>query len=329
MLLETVFFGAFLFVQAGLVAAIGKIDRAKYWKCMSGHSWRGLYKPQVSDWKGKPCAADRFQEVNEVYRNGENRLVIIEALDTEHPDDGTVVIKMDNRLGFARAEECFYYSVEPSPHIPEYYCSYFDGQTVYHVMERIQGTDLIEHTYKEDPEREKLAKILLRDIAPLIQSFYDQRFLHRDLKLENIMLKEETGTMVLVDYAFSAFVEKEWLEGSCTTQYAAPEAIRELCARTWEYPISWAPFKKFDLWGLGATLQALLDAQVPHYNVKDDSSPALYEAIVEGLPIDGTCENHSEFREIVKGLLAVDPEERKTIEELQSWIDPLVNSLSQ
>lgn len=313
--------------QLGLVVAIGTIDRVKHQECIKSlASWQP-YVPKISEWRGAPCTADRFPMVEAVFAS-QKELVIQKALDKTCPGGGAVAIKMGSDRDLARAEECFYYSVEPSPHIPEYYCSYLYEGNVYHVMELIDGADLLAHMERSDAQREVLAKILLRDIGPLVQSFYDQGFVHRDLKPDNVMLKADTMTMVLLDYEFAAFVDEEPLRGSCTPRYTAPELLDRLVSRQTPVPVYWEPFRNCDFWALGATLKSMLDAQIPHAELEEYTA-SLFCAIVNGPCIDKTSREHPCFREILEGLLEPIPEQRKTISELQPYISNLVGSIGQ
>ena len=266
--------------------------------------------------------------VEAVFENSKG-LVIQKALDNAYPGESAVAIKMGSNRALARAEECFYYSVEPSPHIPEYYCSYLYDGDIYHVMELIDGADLLEYMKEGDAEREVLAKILLRDIGPLVQSFYDQGFVHRDLKPENVMLKPDTMTMVLLDYEFAAFVDEGPLSGSCTPRYTAPELLDELFSRETPIPVDWEPFRNCDFWAFGATLNFLLEAQIPHAKFEQIDEDFLICATLDGLCILESCNKYPSFKEILEGLLEPYPPKRKTISELQTHISDLVDSIER
>ena len=79
--------------------------------------------------------------------------------------------------------------------------------------------------------------------------------MRRDLKLENVMVENGTGRVVLIDFGLSNF----WVPGSalCThcgsAEYAAPEVFDQ------DFPLC----PKIDVWSFGVILFALLIGRLP------------------------------------------------------------------
>ena len=79
--------------------------------------------------------------------------------------------------------------------------------------------------------------------------------MRRDLKLENVMVENGTGRVVLIDFGLSNF----WVPGSalCThcgsAEYAAPEVFDQ------DFPLC----PKIDVWSFGVILYAILVGRLP------------------------------------------------------------------
>ncbi len=129
---------------------------------------------------------------------------------------------------------------------------------VYLLMDYVRGQNL-EELREEQPEKRfplSLALVLIAPIANALVYLHTQNppIIHRDVKPSNIVIPAGGGEAMLVDFGSA----KEYVPGTATTfvshrspGYAAPEQYR-----TGTNPTT-------DIYGLGATLYALLTGSAP------------------------------------------------------------------
>jgi len=144
---------------------------------------------------------------------------------------------------------------------------------IYLVMDFVGGGSL-HHFLKKRPNRrtdDPLAKRLFFQVCQGIRYLHDRHIVHRDVKLENLLLDEQ-GTVKIIDFGFSTIVPPgKKLKIFCgTPSYMAPEIV----ARK-EYAGFCA-----DIWAMGVLLYALLCGSFPFRGQNDRD---LYRKIVRGV----------------------------------------------
>jgi serine/threonine protein kinase/ABC-type branched-subunit amino acid transport system substrate-binding protein len=103
-----------------------------------------------------------------------------------------------------------------------------DREILYFVMEYIKGLDLKKWLKTNEKIEEKQAWQWLREIISILDCIHHHKvsYLHRDIKPDNIMLKEESNTLVLIDFgivkSFNSFVQGKNTNIG-TEGYKAPE----------------------------------------------------------------------------------------------------------
>lgn len=130
------------------------------------------------------------------------------------------------------------------------------------VMELCAGGDLLNFVRKRKKCDENLAKVLFKQIIEGIGYIHSKSILHRDIKLDNILL-DGKGNVKIADFGVSKTVKRGEImyEQSGTPAYIAPEIIKNEGYRGF----------KADLWSAGVVLFALLFGTVPFKanNMKD------------------------------------------------------------
>ncbi len=127
----------------------------------------------------------------------------------------------------------------------------------YMVMEYIPGETLGEaYVLTGIPLSEEVAIHYIRQIGAALQVVHQNALLHRDIKPDNIILREGTQEVVLIDFGiareFNSGV-KQTHTGIVSEGYSPIEQYLSQAPRT---PAT-------DVYGLAATLYALLTAQIP------------------------------------------------------------------
>jgi serine/threonine protein kinase len=162
----------------------------------------------------------------------------------------------------------------------------------YLVMDYIPGQTLEEVVFTNRPLSEAIAIHYIRQIGAALQVVHQNGLLHRDVKPQNIILRQGTQEVVLIDFG----IAREFTPGAVQTHtsiistgYAPIEQYFSQEKRT---PAT-------DVYGLAATLYALLTGQVPVAAILRERQPmpaprdlqpqisaAVNQAIMRGMAVD-------------------------------------------
>eukprot|EP00112_Aurelia_sp_Birch-Aquarium-sp1_P019085 Seg4656.2 transcript_id=Seg4656.2/GoldUCD/mRNA.D3Y31 product="Testis-specific serine/threonine-protein kinase 1" protein_id=Seg4656.2/GoldUCD/D3Y31 len=125
---------------------------------------------------------------------------------------------------------------------------------IYMVLELVDNGDLLKYVMKENFIVEEKAKGLMKAILSAVKYLHDMKIVHRDLKLENILLDQNLNPK-LSDFGFARRVDTEKL--SSTFCGSAAYAPLEILSGT-----SYDPFK-VDIWSLGVILYSMTIGYMP------------------------------------------------------------------
>lgn len=122
------------------------------------------------------------------------------------------------------------------------------------VMEYAGGGDLLKFLKERGPMKESDAKFVFKQIVYGLSHIHCWSVLHRDIKLDNILLDCVTGVKIC-DFGVSKIMKKGVLvnESCGTPAYLAPEIVKE--EGYWGFSV--------DVWSLGVLLYAMLQGTVP------------------------------------------------------------------
>ncbi|XP_055300161.1 protein kinase C-like [Sitodiplosis mosellana] len=139
---------------------------------------------------------------------------------------------------------------------------------LFFVMEYVNGGDLTIHLRQAGKFDERRAAFYAAEVTLAIQFLHRHGVVHRDLKLENVLLDQE-GHCKLADFGLC----KEGMIDGCTTptfcgtpNYMAPEILQRL-----EYGLS------VDWWALGVLMYKMMAGQPPF---EADNKDNLFESIL-------------------------------------------------
>lgn len=189
--------------------------------------------------------------------------------------------------------------------------------TIYLVMEYINKGDLYSLLKREKKGRltEIQARPIFLQILRGLDYIHSQGVLHRDIKLDNILL-DNNNTIKICDFGISRMIipDHRMTEQSGTPAFMAPEII---AGQGYEGYAS-------DLWSLGVVLYSLLTGTLPF---RGNNSIELNENILKG-SFNKEIKVSNEVKDLLEKLLNVNPAERITMKEIwgQDWISKETSS---
>jgi serine/threonine protein kinase len=89
---------------------------------------------------------------------------------------------------------------ENSPQIPKLYAYFNEGGEFYLVQEYIEGQTLSQRLQQQGSMSESSVKSILVDILPILSYVHSKHIVHRDIKPDNIMVRNSDGKAILIDF---------------------------------------------------------------------------------------------------------------------------------
>ncbi|OMJ89914.1 hypothetical protein SteCoe_7802 [Stentor coeruleus] len=139
------------------------------------------------------------------------------------------------------------------------------------VLEYAGGGDLLQIIKARGRLNEDEARGIFYQLIEAVKACHDAGIIHRDIKLDNILLTSDYTDIKLCDFGVSRFAKVgEKVNEQCgTPAYLAPEIIIDQ---------GYEPFY-VDIWSMGVLLYAMLSASVPF---KAKNLPDLHKLILKG-----------------------------------------------
>jgi len=177
-----------------------------------------------------------------------------------------------------RQEATIMEKVHPHPNVVRYFESFESPTRFDLVMELVDGRDLCEHLRQQPGQkiREKSARRVFSALCSAVASLHAQGIIHRDLKLENVLLEGQEGgeyRPVLIDFGFSELeLDVSQAHGVASPRSTTVHATKNFCGT----PSYMAPEvlaspkyngKAADVWSLGVILYVLLCGRFPFQGV--------------------------------------------------------------
>ena len=140
----------------------------------------------------------------------------------------------------------------------------------YMLCEFVNGGQMLDYIISHGRLKEKQARKFARQIASALDYCHRNSIVHRDLKIENILISK-TGDIKIIDFGLSnLFSPRSQLKTFCGSLYfAAPELLQ---AKAYTGP-------EVDVWSFGIVLYVLVCGKVPF---DDQSMPQLHAKIKKG-----------------------------------------------
>ncbi|MBD2096957.1 protein kinase [Trichocoleus sp. FACHB-591] len=169
---------------------------------------------------------------------------------------------------------------------------FIEDDRSYMVMDYIPGPTLEAVVFPDRPLPEAIAVHYMRQISEALKVVHRNGMLHRDIKPQNIILRQNTQEVVLIDFG----IAREFTPGVTQTHTSM---ISSGYAPIEQYVSNEKRTPATDVYGLAATLYALLTAQIPvasilrdrqqmpaPRDVRPELSPAVNQAVMRGMAVE-------------------------------------------
>lgn len=169
---------------------------------------------------------------------------------------------------------------------------------------------------------ETTSKRYFHQICSAVQHMHNMNLVHLDIKLDNIVLQDPTGTLVkLLDFGMTERVGKKLNSPHGTIHYMAPEMfdhhdlpVKGLTAKT-----------SLDIWSLGISLFCMVTGRYPWLQAtmtdSDYSQYYCWQAGISSSPPEQWMEFTPALSQLLTALLAVKAKHRCDIPHAMSYFD--------
>jgi 5'-AMP-activated protein kinase, catalytic alpha subunit len=177
------------------------------------------------------------------------------------------------------------------------------------LMEWVPGGELFHYVAERTRLEEAEAKKFMWQLIQVIHFLHLNGIVHRDLKLENILVDTRGAAphIRLVDFGLARrFLDSNLLTTRCgSEEYAAPEIIRG------------NPYdgRQSDIWSFGIIMYATLFGSLP-FNPEPNRPKALYDKICNCLYRIPEGIVSVEAQSLIRSILKANPHERATITDI-------------
>ncbi|OQE25430.1 hypothetical protein PENSTE_c006G00341 [Penicillium steckii] len=221
-----------------------------------------------------------------------------------------VVLKSSSKEDTNLAREIHHHRQFLHPHIARLYEVVVTEELVWLVLEFCPGDELYNYLLNNGPLPVDKVKRIFTQLVGAVAYVHSKSCVHRDLKLENILLDKHENVK-LCDFGFTREYEGKasYLQTFCgTICYSAPEMLKgEKYAG-----------EKVDVWSLGIILYALLAGELPY---DDDDDQVTKKRILSEEPIYND-KFPDEAKALINLLLSKRPLIRPSLEDILS--DPFL-----
>ncbi|EAA12282.4 AGAP008341-PA, partial [Anopheles gambiae str. PEST] len=189
-----------------------------------------------------------------------------------------------------------------------------DPGSISMVLEYMQGGDLLTRIMDNGYLPEDTAKFYFYQLCHAIHYLHSQGITHRDLKPDNVLLKDnDEYTLIKVsDFGSSKFLDHTiFMRTICgTPEYVAPEVLESNGQKPYT--------RQVDVWSLGVVLYTMLSGLLPFGTMNGMTDAA--ELVMRGnfsmaQPVWRTVRSFRP-KKLIYDILNVDPDERPSVEML-------------
>jgi len=198
------------------------------------------------------------------------------------------------------------------PKIVSMYAVFDTDKYLYLVLELMSEVDLFDEIIERQTLTEREASDVIKQVFQAIAHMHKHNVVHRDIKLENLLLKTagDLTNIKVTDFGLSKDIGLSDARSAVGTPfYVAPDIIlaSENCS-------IYGP--EVDMWAMGVLLFIILSGRLPFTSEKDEDE--LFDTILEAKIIwkSPQFDNVSEdAKDLISKLLKAQPTERLTAEQ--------------
>jgi serine/threonine protein kinase len=238
----------------------GAEEEARIRSIVSAETWDGRGRSDMYHF-GKVLGTGSFGVVRLVLHKLTNTKIAVKTYDKRKIKDAAQLKRVQQEIRLmARTNH---------PNIVRLYETLESVHRVHLVMEYASGGNLCNYVKLKKRLDENEARAIFQQLASAIAYLHTLDIVHRDIKLENILIDGKRNIKI-TDFGFSVFVQQKKLKIFCgTPSYMPPEIVMRK-----EY---YGP--PVDCWSLGVLLYATLCGCFPF---TANSYPNLYKKIARG-----------------------------------------------
>lgn len=200
-----------------------------------------------------------------------------------------VEVKCENDLFFIKNEERILKTIMGGhPAIPILYDIFSEGPFYFIVMEYLEDyIALLDWTnsyvpliFESDYESEKIQELIkireseiteiFANIISAIKYLHSKSVIHRDLKLENIMINPNTKSIKIIDYGFSIISDNmNWSTICGSFEYLSPEILQDIIKHNnrQDQDIVYSKYSiQSEVWSIGVILYGMIFCRLPFYH---------------------------------------------------------------
>ena len=194
----------------------------------------------------------------------------------------------------------------------------------YLAMEYVRGRTLQQWVDEENPGARRVAE-LLRGMARGLAATHAASVLHRDIKEHNVVVREEDGEAVLVDFGVGDYPGAPRLTRGVlppgTERYRSPEALAFRLASSLSSGARYVPTPSDDVYALGVVVYWMLTGRHPFTDVETPSEVAQLISQAPEAPHVANPRVPSVLSGLCMRLLSKQPEERATAKALCAAVE--------
>lgn len=194
----------------------------------------------------------------------------------------------------------------------------------YLITELISGGEMIDMVEGSRGLPESQVRRYITQILSALQHLHRNGLVHRDLKVENLLL-DENGDIKIIDFGLSNFMpgygenaagDRTGLTTQCgSPAYAAPELLAKRV---------YGP--KVDVWSAGVVTYALLTGRLP-FTVEPFKISSLYKKMINGDMNHIPSTLSKSCKDFIHRVLTANPDKRPTVDEIiqHRWLKEAVD----
>lgn len=253
---------------------------------------------------GRKLGEGSFAKVKEGLHTLTGQKVAIKVIDKKKAKEDAYVSKNMRREGKLL-------QMIIHPNIIQLYELMETENSYYLVTELCEGGDLMDYICARKHLSETCTRKFIRQIISAVDYLHRIGILHRDLKIENLLLDKNLN-IKLIDFGLSNYTKSELCITQCgSPAYAAPELLAHK-----KYG------SKVDVWSIGVNMYAMLTGNLP-FTVEPFNIKALYNKMMKN-EMNAIPEHLSKSGEdLLRKLLNPDPSKRISLKEAMEhpWIN--------